>query len=156
MQIKYPPIKYAGWLALSCVIAAPFVANQWLKFAKAQHAYQAQLQAENAPRTFTKEEIEAWANDSPMAKQWKNFGETVQVIKQHNKDNDWQRNHAISDSQCDQLAAIIRRRDIKAFNSFVGNLTDDQKSDLKYSYPDLSDPNLTAEDVKELSQFIKP
>jgi hypothetical protein len=38
--------QYAGLLALSCVIASPFVANQWLKFAKAQHEYQEQLESE--------------------------------------------------------------------------------------------------------------
>ena len=38
--------QYIGLLALICVVASPFVANQWLRFTKAQHSYQTQLAKE--------------------------------------------------------------------------------------------------------------
>jgi hypothetical protein len=38
--------QYTGLLALICVLGSGFAANQWLKFAKAQHAYQKQLALE--------------------------------------------------------------------------------------------------------------
>jgi hypothetical protein len=159
--------QYAGLLALCCIIASPFVANQWLKFAKARHEYQAQLQAEKLAEQISAEQKEQKAKNaegtvsvatikeayeifinSPIQKQWQRFAEAVDHIK-------WWGGE-IPNDQCDELAAIIRRRDFAAFNAFVAKLPDSGRLDLECSFPDLSDPNLTAEDVKDLSQFVNP
>jgi hypothetical protein len=159
--------QYAGLLALCCIIASPFVLNQWLKFAKTQHEYQAQLQAEKLAEQISTEQKEQKAKNaegavsvatikrayeiftnSPIEKQWERFAQAVDYIK-------W-RGGEIPNDQCDELAAIIRRRDFAAFNAFVANLPDDGRLHLECSFPDLSDPNLTAEDAKDLSQFVNP
>ena len=75
--------QYSGLLALICVIASPFVANQWLRFAKAQHAYQEQLKAEQP--TITEEDIKAAAADAwqnlPVNKQWQSFAKAVDDLQ---------------------------------------------------------------------------
>jgi hypothetical protein len=89
--------QYTGLLALSCVIASPFVANQWLKFAKAQHAYQEQLaneqkaaQEEQArlqqERAAILRELEERAKDeerakAPIQKEWMQFEKDVQFLR---------------------------------------------------------------------------
>jgi hypothetical protein len=86
--------QYAGLLALSCVIASPFVANQWLKFAKAQHEYQEQLESERheaaaqAERARNYQTQVFWdaIKDTPLHKQWDNFAQTVDWLKKTETD----------------------------------------------------------------------
>ena len=81
--------QYIGLLALSCVIASPFVANQWMRFAKAQHEYQEQLEAERQESAAQAErarngQIQAALDtikNSPVHEQWETFALSVNSLK---------------------------------------------------------------------------
>jgi hypothetical protein len=149
--------QYIGLLLLSGANASPFVANQWLKFTKSQHEYQKQLSTEKLSKenaeaqkrqndadahSITVEELKQYWVNSKVYKQWESFAQDVQHIK-------WL--SFIPAEKCDQLAAIIRRKDFDRFNAFLESLPQSERGFLRF--PDLSDPNLTEQDVEDLSHL---
>ena len=162
--------QYTGLLAIICVLASPFAANQWFNFAKAQREYQEHLENQQLVEIANK----ALNSITPVRKQWNRFAQSVDWLQKNNDkngeegDSGWK---PTPQERADfpwlpgasgcrrelliQLAAAIRKQDFNGFNELMKRVPQETLK-IYFHYPDLTEPGLTEADVQDLSKFIKP
>jgi hypothetical protein len=159
--------QYIGLVALICLLGSGFAANQWLKFAKALHAYQRQLTDEKQQLAdqkqkaaeeeqirkdqLTQTEIDALVKyyKPPIDKAWDQFQQDVEHISYTFPSTDVQ-------GWCNNMTDAIQKKDFTLFNYLIGHTPPYSSVRYLLHFPDLHMPGLTPADIVDLSKFVKP